>query len=177
MWWTPPVKVGPGCFKVKFTDEEDDRLREAVEQCGTKDWSMVARQMAGRSARQCRERWCNYINPTIANLPWTPAEEALLDEVFPEIGRKWKTLAKFFPQRSSNQIKNHWISRQKILQSASLVRLNPNAVQSTTPDQPAEVDIVQLTSEGTTRFDFVWYNPDNEDFFWDDLGQNFVWQL
>jgi hypothetical protein len=153
------MKVGPGCFKVKFTPAEDLHLREVVENYSTKDWSVVASHMIGRNARQCRERWNNYINPTLTNLPWTAAEDALLDDKFADIGRKWKELATYFPQRSQNQIKNHWALRQKKL-------------PSTTNDQPGEDDVVLVPSESTIMFDFVLDDHDRDYSFWDDLGLN-----
>jgi hypothetical protein len=42
---------GPGRFKCKFTDEEDAQLADAVRQCGSGNWALVARALTGRTAR------------------------------------------------------------------------------------------------------------------------------
>ena len=47
------------CNRVRFSQEEDDQLRRLVEANGIKNWSLIAEQMPGRTARQCRERWTN----------------------------------------------------------------------------------------------------------------------
>jgi hypothetical protein len=104
---------GPGRFKMKFTLSDDIRLQEIVNQYGATNWQFVASHMIGRSPRQCRERWANYLNPVLASDPWTLAEEQLLDSKFAEFGPKWHLIAEFFPRRSRNQIKNHWRVFQK----------------------------------------------------------------
>jgi hypothetical protein len=103
----------PGEFKHKFTHDEDQRLCSVVEEIGTVDWTLVARRMAPFTTRQCRERWTNYLNPTIANMPWTPAEDQLLEEKFAEFGTKWQVIAGAFPTRSKNSIKNRWNRLQR----------------------------------------------------------------
>jgi hypothetical protein len=104
----------PGEFKRKFTPAEDDRLRELVDRNGTKDWELIATNMPLRNARQCRERWNNYINPTLANTEWTTAELELLEKKYAEFGPRWKVIAEFIPGRSKNGIKNHWSRNERI---------------------------------------------------------------
>jgi hypothetical protein len=104
-----------GHFRCKFSPAEDLKLRQVVEQVGAGDWASVASHMAPRNARQCRERWTNYLNPSLVNAPWTASEESLLEEKFAEFGTKWQVIAVFFPSRSKNDIKNHWISNQRNL--------------------------------------------------------------
>jgi hypothetical protein len=105
-------------MKAKFTPEEDARLREVVERCGTSDWSVVAREMFDRKPRQCRERWNNYVNPVIVSSAWSLAEDQLLETKFNEIGARWKEIAQFFPTRSKNQVKYRWMTKQKNALSA-----------------------------------------------------------
>jgi hypothetical protein len=99
--------------KAKFTPGEDERLRMMVEQLGPTDWLAISHAMPNRDARQCRERWMNYVNPVLLHVPWTPDEEHLLKEKFREYGAQWQVIALFFPTRSRNQIKHHWQSRPK----------------------------------------------------------------
>ena len=64
--------------KMKFTHEEDEQLRRLVKVFGDNSWSEVASCMPGRNKRQCKERWTNYLSPTVNNAPWTVAEDSLL---------------------------------------------------------------------------------------------------
>jgi hypothetical protein len=108
------LRPRPGEFKHKFTRIEDFQLREVVRQVGTKDWSLVAIQMSPRTARQCRERWNNYINPVIDKMDWTAEEDRLLDAKFAELGSKWKLIAAFFPTRSKNMVKYRYQRKRRV---------------------------------------------------------------
>jgi hypothetical protein len=98
--------------KRKFTTSEDLMLREIVPNTVPLDWSKIASHFPDRNARQCRDRWFNYVNPVIVTAPWDPEEEALLEEKWKELGNRWKQISHFFPTRSANQIKNHWLARR-----------------------------------------------------------------
>ena len=95
----------------KFSQEEDDLLRKLVNEHGTTNWRFIAESIPGRSARQCRDRWKNYLMPGIAKGPWSPEEDALLEEKYKEMGPQWSRIAKFFPNRTDINIKNRWATR------------------------------------------------------------------
>jgi hypothetical protein len=99
-----------GVHKAKFSHSEDIKLLELVAAHGKRDWLAIARQMPNRSVRQCRERWCNYLAPGVANGPWSSEEDALLLEKFLEFGPKWKAMTAFFPGRTDINIKNHYMT-------------------------------------------------------------------
>lgn len=93
--------------RLKFTASEDQRLREVVHAVGTSDWKLVSLHMSGRTARQCRDRWNNYLCPDIRRSQWTEDEEELLIRKMREIGGRWSILAHLFPGRSGIAIRNH----------------------------------------------------------------------
>jgi hypothetical protein len=99
--------------KRKFSQDEDTLLRTVISRGICSDWCEVARELPGRSARQCRERWNNYVNPMINHGAWTKAEDELLIKKCKELGSKWEVIVKSFPYRSKNQIKNHWFTHQR----------------------------------------------------------------
>lgn len=127
-------KRRPGKFKNKFTPAEDALLVEIVGKIGCDDWAEVARHVEGRNPRQCRERWNNYVNPSIAKVPWTDAEDRLLEQKYKEFGSKWHLIAGYFPNRSKNNIKNHWITYQK-------------KVLKHIPDKPASTPAAEKRNE------------------------------
>jgi hypothetical protein len=110
----PLTRARPGQFKVKFSSADDDRLREIVGEIGTGQWNVVADRMPPRTARQCKERWNNYINPAINNIEWTQTEDQLLEQKQAELGANWRSIAKFFATRSKNNVKNRWLRLQRI---------------------------------------------------------------
>jgi hypothetical protein len=98
----------PGGGRHKFLKAEDDLLRSLVGKYGDMNWNLVSSFMSRRNARQCRERYKNYLSPIFRNTPWTEAEEALLTQKVREIGPKWAVIAKAFDGRSDVNVKNHW---------------------------------------------------------------------
>jgi hypothetical protein len=100
----------------KFTAAEDARLQSLVHDWGTANWHQIAEMMGGgRTTRQCRERWQNYLRGDIINGPWTAEEEELLVEKYAEYGPIWRTIQSFFPARTDIDIKNCWLRRQRRL--------------------------------------------------------------
>jgi hypothetical protein len=79
---------------------------ELVSRHGNKDWNSIAEQMGTRNARQCRERYNNYVNPSLRRDSWTDEEDATLIEKFREFGPKWNMIAKFFQDRSDMALRN-----------------------------------------------------------------------
>ncbi|KAH0786380.1 Myb-like DNA-binding domain containing protein [Histomonas meleagridis] len=72
------------------------------------NWKFVANQMEGRTARQCRERYKNYLSPNIRSSPWTPEEDALLLQKYQEFGPCWSFMKQFFDKRESVSLKNRY---------------------------------------------------------------------
>jgi hypothetical protein len=91
-----------------FTSDEDARLVELVDQFGENAWSLIADRLPGRSSRQCKERYCTYLCPTVRKSPWTATEDQLLFQKVREHGQRWSDIAKFFEGRTANAIKNRW---------------------------------------------------------------------
>ena len=51
--------------KRPWTDEEDQRLSQLVAEHGPRRWPVLAVQMPGREGKQCRERWFNFLRPSV----------------------------------------------------------------------------------------------------------------
>jgi hypothetical protein len=122
--------------KLKFTEAEDQRLTRIVGELGHDDWDMVAQHLPGRNARQCRDRWLNYLSPDVTNGPWTAADEALLVEKYNEFGATWKHIATFFPTRTDINVKSRWqLMQRRALKRASrgLLRAGPRPAMGAEP--------------------------------------------
>jgi len=95
-------------YRIMFSEEENTKIKTLVEKFGTDSWKMVADNLPGRTARQCRERWKNYLAPEINKKPWKSDEDILLFRKFQEIGPQWVLMSSFFTKRTQNAIKNRW---------------------------------------------------------------------
>jgi hypothetical protein len=98
----------PKVLRRMFSSEEDSQLVQLVTNHPKLPWGEIAAMLPGRSARQCRERWLEYLRPGIRVGPWTAEEDELLLRLIQVHGLHWTALAEAFAQRSANDIKNRW---------------------------------------------------------------------
>ncbi|KAH0788739.1 Myb-like DNA-binding domain containing protein [Histomonas meleagridis] len=96
-----------------WSQQEDDLLKTAISQIGTKKWSDIARFVPTRTAKQCRERWFNRLDPSLKHGPFEQWEDQIIIEKQKEVGNRWSIIAQLLPGRSCGAIKNRWYSSLK----------------------------------------------------------------
>ncbi|EAY12502.1 Myb-like DNA-binding domain containing protein [Trichomonas vaginalis G3] len=95
--------------KSKFSVEEDVKLKKIVEELGSTNWNLVANKMQTRNARQCRDRWENYLSPTLNRDPFTLEEDLIILQKYNEFGAKWVNISKFLVNRTDISVKSRWM--------------------------------------------------------------------
>lgn len=97
--------------RARFTREEDRLLKSLVDYSfGHPDWKIISQQMIGRSPRQCRERYQNYLGPNIIKRAWAPEEDILIMTKYNEIGPKWECISKLLTGRTGNDTRNRYLT-------------------------------------------------------------------
>lgn len=157
-------------IRTKFTPEEDERIKQLVNEHGLHAWNIVAENIPGRTSRQCRERYHLYLQPNVSRAPWTREEDELLIAKVREFGTQWSIIAKFFRGRTNNNVKNRWNVQLKktqekmiIDQIAGMSSSNQNSAQSEMSEDIVSFD---YANEGVIQtdldFDASFLYPSNE---------------
>lgn len=103
----------PKVTKNPWSRAEDELLTLVVEATGTKNWTKIAGHLSCRTGKQCRERWLNYLDPSIKREAWSREEDLTLIRLHQKCGNKWAQFTKELPGRTDNAIKNRWNSTLK----------------------------------------------------------------
>ena len=104
----PPKKVTP--TKGSWSQHEDDLLRQAVANCSPILWDVIAEQVPGRSAIQCKERWLYRLHPEVKKTRFEKWEDDLIIRERNLHGNHWTLIANKLPGRTSCAVKNRWYS-------------------------------------------------------------------
>jgi hypothetical protein len=96
----------------KWTEDEDNQLRQAVKKHAGKNWKRIASHLRGRSDVQCLHRWQKVLKPGLIKGPWTPEEDATVIRLVKIHGqKKWSFIARQLKGRLGKQCKYIFLLR------------------------------------------------------------------
>jgi hypothetical protein len=105
-------RIRPGIVKGSWKKDEDLQIIDLVMKHG-KAWSKISKILGTRNGKQIRDRFINVLDPEIRKGKFTEDEDRKLIALFKHHGPKWATIAKQYPNRTADMIKNRFHSSIK----------------------------------------------------------------
>lgn len=141
----------------QWSKEEDAALRQAVVAVSIDSklvWTRVSQLVRGRTAKQCRERFCEHLSERVERAPISGREAERILVLFGKHQRAWARIARIVnlhreeqglpTVRSATQIKNFCLNRVDLLKSAD--------APSPVPDAPSPILTVKEFIEQSSLF-------------------------
>lgn len=93
----------------KWSVEEDESLKLAVQQHGGRNWKKISDCLIGRTDVQCLHRWQKVLRPGLVKGPWSKEEDDLVVELVEKFGVKsWSFIARQLKGRLGKQCRERW---------------------------------------------------------------------
>ncbi|CAB9502981.1 cycle 5-like protein [Seminavis robusta] len=119
-----------------WKNSEDEILKAAVQKYGKQQWARVASLLNKKSAKQCKARWHEWLDPSVRKVEWSRAEEEKLLHLAKLMPAQWKTIAPLVG-RTAAQCQEHY---EQLLDQAAGGEDSSSAAASLRGFQPGQID-------------------------------------
>ena len=72
---------------------QDEILKAAVMKYGLNQWARISSLLVRKSAKQCKARWYEWLDPSIKKTEWTRVEDEKLLHLAKLLPTQWRTIA------------------------------------------------------------------------------------
>lgn len=135
-----------------WKNTEDEILKAAVMKYGLNQWSRISSLLVRKSAKQCKERWYEWLDPQIKKTEWTKDEEEKLLNLAKMFPCQWRTIAPIVG-RTAFQCLEHY---EKLLDKAQgrdiedendPRKLRPGEIDPNPETKPARPDPIDMDED------------------------------
>jgi pre-mRNA-splicing factor CDC5/CEF1 len=135
-----------------WKNTEDEILKAAVMKYGKNQWARVASLLSRKSAKQCKARWYEWLDPSIKKTEWSKEEEEKLLHLAKLLPNQWRTIAPIVG-RTAGQCMEHY---ERLLDQAQEGeqevsddprRLRPGEIDPAPETKPARPDPIDMDED------------------------------
>lgn len=135
-----------------WKNSEDEILKAAVMKYGLNNWSRVASLLVMKSAKQCKSRWYEWLDPRVKKTEWSRAEEEKLLHLAKLFPCQWRTIAPLVG-RTAHQCLEHYellldrATGQQIPRELDPRVLKPGEIDPNPETKPSKPDSIDMDEE------------------------------
>jgi len=119
-----------------WKNTEDEILKAAVMKYGKNQWARISSLLVRKSAKQCKARWYEWLDPSIKKTEWSREEEEKLLHLAKIMPNQWKTIAPIVG-RTAAQCLEHY---EKLLDVAQNKEESYDPADDPRRLRPGEID-------------------------------------
>lgn len=137
-----------------WKNTEDEILKAAVMKYGKNQWSRISSLLVRKSAKQCKARWYEWLDPSIRKTEWTRDEDEKLLHLAKLMPTQWRTIAPIVGRTPAQCLERY----EKLLDAACAKdenyeggedprRLRPGEIDPNPESKPARPDPVDMDED------------------------------
>mmetsp|Transcript_32000 Transcript_32000/g.53782 ORF Transcript_32000/g.53782 Transcript_32000/m.53782 type:complete len:795 (-) Transcript_32000:163-2547(-) len=137
-----------------WKNTEDEILKAAVMKYGKNQWSRISSLLVRKSAKQCKARWYEWLDPSIRKTEWTRDEDEKLLHLAKLMPTQWRTIAPIVGRTAAQCLERY----EKLLDAACAKdenydpgddprRLRPGEIDPNPESKPARPDPVDMDED------------------------------
>lgn len=133
-----------------WRNTEDEVLKVAVAKYGLNQWSRVASLLHRKSAKQCKARWSEWLDPSIKKVEWSREEEEKLLHLAKVFPTQWRTISRHIGRTATQCLERYEFLLDQALRKEQggnslesdnqLRRLMPGEIDPNPETKPARPD-------------------------------------
>ncbi|XP_021950425.1 cell division cycle 5-like protein [Folsomia candida] len=128
----PRVMIKGGVWR----NTEDEILKAAVMKYGKNQWSRIASLLHRKSAKQCKARWYEWLDPSIKKTEWSREEDEKLLHMAKLMPTQWRTIAPIIGRTAAQCLERY----EYLLDQAQKKEEGEEATDDPRKLRPGEID-------------------------------------
>lgn len=128
----PRIQIKGGVWR----NTEDEILKAAVMKYGKNQWSRIASLLHRKSAKQCKARWFEWLDPSIKKTEWSREEDEKLLHLAKLMPTQWRTIAPIVGRTAAQCLERYEI----LLDQAQKKEDDPENTDDPRKLKPGEID-------------------------------------
>ncbi|KAL3882692.1 hypothetical protein ACJMK2_029005 [Sinanodonta woodiana] len=143
----PRIMIKGGVWR----NTEDEILKAAVMKYGKNQWARIASLLHRKSAKQCKARWYEWLDPSIKKTEWSREEEEKLLHLAKLMPTQWRTIAPIIGRTAAQCLEHYEYLLDKAQNREESEddprRLKPGEIDPNPETKPAKPDPIDMDED------------------------------